>query len=157
MALPVLKSLEDCGDFSKTVEPFIPQLYALPGQLRDAITSPEQLKLVYLTTNPLISGFAASLVFGAIFLVVSEANRNYSQVDRMWSILPNLYVCHLAVWARLAGLNHSRIDLIAVFTTIWSVSICCSCSSHLFEATLMLVEGSSDVQLLASWWLPGWV
>jgi steroid 5-alpha reductase family enzyme len=54
--------------------------------------------------------------------VVSEVNRNYSQVDRMWSILPNLYVVHLAVWARLAGVPHSRLDLIVVATTVWSVS-----------------------------------
>lgn len=122
MALPIFKSIEDCGDYSRAVEPFIPQLYDLPYQLWDAITKPEQLKLLYITTNPLVSAFAASLVLGAIFFVVSEINRNYSQVDRMWSILPNLYVVHLAVWARLAGLPHGRIDLVAAFTTIWSVS-----------------------------------
>ena len=121
MALPFLKSLEDCGDYSKTVEPFLPQLYALPYQILDAFTNPTAMKQLYIETNPLISGFAASLAFGFIFLVVSEINRNYSQVDRLWSILPNLYVVHLAVWARLAGISHSRIDLVAVSTTIWSV------------------------------------
>lgn len=121
MALPLVKSLADCGDFAKTVEPYIPQLYALPGQVLEAITSPAALKELYIQTNPLISAFAASLVFGFIFLVVSEINKNYSQVDRLWSILPNLYIIHLAGWARLAGVPHSRIDLIAAFTTLWSV------------------------------------
>lgn len=123
MALPVLKSLQDCGDYSKTVEPFIPQLYDLPYQVWDAITKPEQLKLLYIATNPLVSAFAVSLVLGGIFFIVSEVNKNYSQVDRMWSVIPNLYVIHLAFWARLAGLPHGRIDLVAAFTTIWSVSL----------------------------------
>lgn len=117
--LPVLNALEDCSDYSKTVEPFIPQLYEVPSQLLNNVGN---LKQLYIDTNPLIAGFAASILFGGIFLVVSEFNRNYSQVDRMWSILPNLYVVHIAVWARLAGLPHQRIDLIALFTSLWSVS-----------------------------------
>ncbi|KAM5351316.1 hypothetical protein ACJ41O_004039 [Fusarium nematophilum] len=120
MALPFLKSIEDCGDYAKTVEPFIPQLYALPEQILENLANPSALKQLYIDTNPLISGFAASLALGLIFLVVSEINRNYSQVDRAWSVLPNLYIVHLAVWARLAGLPPSRIDLVAAATTIWS-------------------------------------
>lgn len=120
MALPILKSVQDCGDFSLTVEPFIPQFYALPNELLQ-VRSLEHLKLVYITTNPLVSAFAASLFLGGIFSVVSEINKNYSQVDRMWSILPNLYIVHLAAWTRLADLPHGRIDMIVAFTTIWSV------------------------------------
>ena len=121
MALPLLMSLEDCGDYSKTVEPFIPQLYDLPYQVLDNIGSIDGLKQLYINTNPLITGFAASITLGFVFLVVSEINRNYSQVDRMWSLLPNLYVVHLATWARRADLPHSRIDLVAAATTLWSV------------------------------------
>lgn len=131
MALPLLKSLEDCADFSKTVEPYLPQLYALPNEVLSNIASPTALKHLYLRTNPLISGFAISLVLGFVFLVVSEYHKNYSQVDRMWSILPNLYVIHFAVWARLAGAPHSRLDLIAVFTTLWSVGHILACISGL--------------------------
>ncbi|RSL76101.1 hypothetical protein CEP51_010270 [Fusarium floridanum] len=120
MAFPFLKSIEDCGDYAKTVEPFIPQLYALPGQILDNIADPSGLRQLYIDTNPLISAFAASVAFSFIFLVVSEINRNYSQVDRMWSLLPNLYIVHLAVWARLAGVPSSRIDLVAAATTVWS-------------------------------------
>ncbi|PHH89099.1 hypothetical protein CDD83_6642 [Cordyceps sp. RAO-2017] len=117
--LPVLKSLRDCGDYALTVEPFVAQLYALPARLA-SIQSLDDLRQLYIETNPLMSAFAASVVLAAVFLLVSEANRNYSQVDRMWSILPNLYIVHLAIWARLAGLPHSRIDLVAAFSTIWS-------------------------------------
>ncbi|KAL3964731.1 hypothetical protein VFPBJ_03544 [Purpureocillium lilacinum] len=122
MLLPVIKSLRDCGEYALTVEPFIPQLYTLPSRLLHA-GSLDGLAQVYIETNPLITGFAVSLVLGFVFLVVSEVNRNYSQVDRMWSILPNLYIIHLATWARLAGLPHSRIDLVAAFSTLWSIRL----------------------------------
>jgi steroid 5-alpha reductase family enzyme len=122
MSLPVLKSIEECGDYAKAVEPFIHQLYELPARVLASIASPAELKYVYATTNPLISGFAISILLGGVFVVASEINRNYSQVDRFWSILPNLYIIHYAIWARVAGLPHSRIDLVAVFSTLWSVS-----------------------------------
>ena len=44
MALPVVKTLADCADFSKTVEPFLPQLYALPNEVAAVITNVEGLK-----------------------------------------------------------------------------------------------------------------
>ncbi|CAH0049122.1 unnamed protein product [Clonostachys solani] len=120
MALPTLQTIKECGDYAKTVEPFIPQLTGLPFNL---LNNTDGLAQLYVETNPLVSAFAASVVFSVLFFLVSEFNRNYSQVDRLWSILPNLYVVHLAVWARLAGLPHSRIDLIAVFTSLWSARL----------------------------------
>jgi steroid 5-alpha reductase family enzyme len=123
MALPNISALEDCADFSKAVQPFIPQLYALPAKFLDVIWSREGLLNLYRETNPLISGFAVSLVLGAVFLVVAEINRNYSQVDRCWSLLPTLYIAHFDAWARLTGVPAQRIDLALLFSTIWSVSM----------------------------------
>ncbi|KAL7960716.1 hypothetical protein V8C34DRAFT_275453 [Trichoderma compactum] len=123
MALPQVKSLQDCVDYSKVVEPFLPQLYQLPHRIWESIDSLDALRELYVTTNPLISGFAASLAVGLLALIASEINRNYSQIDRLWSILPNLYVVHIALWARVAGLPHGRVDLIAVCTTIWSIRL----------------------------------
>jgi hypothetical protein len=122
MALPLVKSLQDCADYHQTVEPFIPQLYALPQRLLDTAGSPASLRQLYIETNPLVSGFAISIALGFVFLIVSEINRNYSQVDRMWSLLPNLYIIHFAVWANVAGLPTNRLNLIAAFSSIWSVS-----------------------------------
>lgn len=121
MALPTLSALEDCADFSKTVEPFIPQLYALPEKVLDVVTGRQSLLGLYTETNPVISGFAASLVLGAVFLVVAEVTRNYSQVDRCWSILPTLYIAHFDAWARLSGIPSRRIDAVLLFSVIWSV------------------------------------
>ncbi|KAG9257278.1 uncharacterized protein F5Z01DRAFT_462106 [Emericellopsis atlantica] len=123
MALPLLKTLKECGEYAKTVEPFWPQLYELPYKLLNSYHSLDRLKQLYIDTNPLMSGLAASLFLAPIFLIVSEINRNYSQVDRMWSILPNLYVVHIALWARAAGMPHERIDLAAITTTIWSIRL----------------------------------
>ncbi|KAJ2965830.1 hypothetical protein NQ176_g10432 [Zarea fungicola] len=121
--IPALLSLQDCADYTKTVQPFLPQLYALPQVLMNNGADLAGLKGIYIETNPLVTGFSVSVLLGAIFLAVSELNRNYSQVDRMWSILPNLYVIHFAVWARLAGFAHHRLDLVAIATTIWSARL----------------------------------
>ena len=148
-ALPALPSIEDCSNFAITVEPFLNQLYQLPERLVDSAGSLEALKRVYVETNPLVTGFAASIVIAGICLIVSEVNRNYSQVDRLWSILPNLYIIHLASWARLAGLPHGRIDLVAVFSTAWSVSRECISYLHepypLVSLILTLCKDSLDV------------
>ena len=122
MALPTLHALEECADFSKTVEPFLPQLYALPAKLADVLAGREDLVKLYTNTNSLISGFAISILLGAVFLVAAEVNRNYSQVDRFWSLLPTIYIAHFDLWARLAGIPSQRIDAALLFSTIWSVS-----------------------------------
>lgn len=123
MALPALTALEECSDFSKTVEPFIPQLYTLPGELAQVLQKREGLLDLYVSTNPLISGFAISLFLGAVFLVAAEANRNYSQVDRFWSLLPTFYVAHFDLWARLAGVPSQRIDVALAFSAVWSARL----------------------------------
>jgi steroid 5-alpha reductase family enzyme len=123
MAVPTLHALEECSDFSKTVEPFIPQLYALPERLSAVISGNESLVKVYAETNPLISGFAISIFLGAVFLVAAEVNRNYSQVDRFWSLLPTFYIAHFDLWARLTGVPSQRIDAALLFSTVWSIRL----------------------------------
>ena len=103
MALPTLLALEDCADYSKTVEPFLPQLYSLPEKLLDVVARRQSLSSLYIETNPLVSGFAFSIFLGAVFLVASEINRNYSQVDRFWSLLPTFYIAHFDLWARMGA------------------------------------------------------
>ncbi|KAK5173860.1 uncharacterized protein LTR77_002541 [Saxophila tyrrhenica] len=123
MALPVITSLADCADFSKTVEPYIPQLYAFPSNFANAITNPEALKHLYLTTNPIISGLAFSIATFPIFFIVAEINKNYSQVDRVWSILPTIYHIHYAVWARLNGMPTQLVDNVLAFSVVWSTRL----------------------------------
>jgi len=56
-----------------------------------------------------------------LVLIVSEFNRNYSQVDRLWSFLPAIYNAHYALWAHMAGLPTQKLDHIMAITTLWSV------------------------------------
>jgi hypothetical protein len=60
VAMPLIKTLTDCASFSTTVEPWIPQLYALPEKIIANIGDLEALKDLYTATNPIISGFAFS-------------------------------------------------------------------------------------------------
>jgi len=89
LPLPSVSSLSEVSSYNSTVSPFVPQLYELPGKFLQHATSFNDLKLLYLSTNPLIMAFAISLALSPIFLVISEINKNYSQVDRVWSILPS--------------------------------------------------------------------
>lgn len=123
MALPTLKTLSDCASFSRTVTPFIPQLQTLPQRVFSSISDPQELKNIYLTTNPLITAFAISLALAPIFLIVSEANKNYSQVDRLWSILPTFYNAHYTIWAHMVGLPTKRLDNMLAFSVVWSVRV----------------------------------
>jgi hypothetical protein len=122
MALPPLESVVECADFSKTVVPYISQLYTLPEQLLQSYNKPEELQAIYLATNPLVSAFAFSLFISPLFLLISEINKNYSQVDRCWSLLPTLYNAHYVLYAHLAGLPTQRLDNLIAVSTVWSVS-----------------------------------
>jgi steroid 5-alpha reductase family enzyme len=126
MALPVVKTLAECADFSKTVEPYIPQLYDLPQRILQSWSNTTELQNVYMNTNPLISAFALSLFLAPIFLVVSEIWRNYSQVDCWWSILPTVYNAHFTIYAHLSGIPTQRLDNLIAFSVAWSVRISCN-------------------------------
>ncbi|OTB08359.1 hypothetical protein M426DRAFT_316983 [Hypoxylon sp. CI-4A] len=123
MALPWVKTLEDCADYTQVVEPFIPQLLELPSKLVDVVSSHDSLIELYKTTNPLVSGLAFAIFLGGIFLIVSEINRNYSQVDRLWSLLPTIYNAHFAAWSHLNGLPSQRLDLILFWSVLWSARL----------------------------------
>ena len=122
MALPQLQSIADCADISKVILPFVPQLTSLPTKILEAGKDVDALQEIYLNTNPLATAVAFSLFLVPLFLVASEINRNYSQVDRFWSILPAVYTGHFAVWSRLNGLSISEVNTAFFFILIWSVS-----------------------------------
>ena len=122
MALPIVRSVADCSDFSLTVSPYVYQLYDLPQQLLQSWNNPTELLHIYLRTNPLISGFAFALFLVPLVLLVSEFNRNYSQVDRLWSLLPTIYNAHFVTYAHLANLPTDTLDNLIAVSVVWSVS-----------------------------------
>ena len=122
MALPVTETVADCADLARTVLPYVSQLYDLPQQVLQSYNDPAELQKIYLSTNPLLTAFAFSLFVSPIFLIVSEINRNYSQVDRFWSILPTIYNTHYVLYAHLTGLPTQRLDNLLAVSIVWSVS-----------------------------------
>ena len=145
MALPLVKTFADTADFQKTVLNYLPQLYDLPQRIFESINNPQALKVIYISTNPLISAFAFSLFLAPIFLIVSEVNKNYSQVDRCWSVLPTLYNAHYTAYAHLAGVPPRRLDTLLIVSSIWTVCI----SKFWLDDRLTLDTGSPYIQLLA--------
>lgn len=123
MALPSVKTLVECGQYDTSFEPFLPQLYALPQQIWASIGDLGALKDIYLNTNPAMSGLGLSIAMMPVFFIVAEVNKNYSQVDRVWSILPALFNLHYAFWARANGLETERLNSVAVFSVAWSVRL----------------------------------
>ncbi|KIW82652.1 hypothetical protein Z517_05679 [Fonsecaea pedrosoi CBS 271.37] len=123
MALPVVLNLAECSDYSSTVAPYLYQLVSLPNILSSSITNSAALKQLYLDTNPLITSIAFGIALAPIFLLVSEVNKNYSQVDRVWSILPTVYTLHYAVYSHLAGLHTARLDALCIVGFLWSVRL----------------------------------
>lgn len=121
MALPVVRTLTECADYFSTVAPYLDQLRAVPQVVFDSMANPAALKQVYLDTNPLLTSLAFAFAISPIFLITSEINRNYSQVDRFWSILPTIWNIHYAVYGHLAGVDSTRIDAAAAVSTLWSV------------------------------------
>lgn len=119
--LPDIQSAIECADFGRTVSPFVSQLATLPTRLFEAGLDANKLNEVYLTTNPFITTIAFALFLSCVFLVVSEVNRNYSQVDRFWGFIPCVCTVHYAVWARVAGLPTARVDSVALFGIFWGV------------------------------------
>jgi len=119
--VPGIYSLSDCASFATTFRPYLPQLSVLPAAFyKAAMTSSQALLNFYSDTNPVLLGFGFSIFAGAVFLVVAEANKNYSQVDRMWPILPFSYVLHYNLWARRNGIPSARLDLAVLVIGLWA-------------------------------------
>ncbi|KAJ5574229.1 uncharacterized protein N7459_008656 [Penicillium hispanicum] len=123
LPLPRVESLVDCTSFQFTVLPYLAQLQWLPASLREAGWDLQSLKAVYLATNPMVSAIAIGSALAALFFLAAEVNRNYSQVDRFWSILPAMYNVHFAAWARLAGIRTQTLDTVAVISVLWSIRL----------------------------------
>ncbi|KAI5293696.1 hypothetical protein KEM52_005305 [Ascosphaera acerosa] len=126
MAIPGLPKIDipsDIGDYGLTVAPFWPQLCALPARLYDAGLDFDALKHVWLTTNPLMMALAVALATAPVFFVVGEANRNYSQVDRCWGLLPVLFNVHYLLWAHMHGLPTLTLRAIVVLSYAWGLRL----------------------------------
>lgn len=119
----LIDALRLCSSWNPSVTQQFSQIQAFPSRFLESVGSVHDLKEFYLDSSPLVTAFALSLAFAPIFLVVSEVNRNYSQVDRCWSLLPTFYIGHFTLWAHLKEWPTQRLDLLLGCATLWSVSL----------------------------------
>lgn len=123
MALPVVQIASDCADYARTLRPYLNDLRPLLRMIREHITDTAALQQLYVDTNPFIFGVAVSLFLSPFFLFFAELNQNWSQIDRVWSILPTLYNAHWAIWTHMSGLASDRMDLRLLVSTLWSIRL----------------------------------
>ncbi|RPA99809.1 DUF1295-domain-containing protein [Choiromyces venosus 120613-1] len=121
LPLPTVSSISEITDFSKTVTPFLHQLSI--SHIKPLLTGQVPVKEWYLSTNPLITAAHFALAMTLIVLAASEINRNYSQVDRLWSLLPTIYIGHYTLFAHMNGLDTQRLDTLTAFSLLWSVRL----------------------------------
>lgn len=108
----------------QTVAPYLPQLYNLPYKVAAHITDVRALQELYASTNPLMTALAFAVFFVTpVVLAVAEFNKNYSQVDRLWSMLPVIYNVHYTMWAHINGLPTSRLDHVMAVSLIWGARL----------------------------------
>jgi len=72
------------------------------------------------TGDPLWVAVGACAVLTAACWLASVVTGNYSQVDRLWSIVPPAYMTYFAA---SAGLADARLNLMAVLTGLWGVRL----------------------------------
>jgi steroid 5-alpha reductase family enzyme len=58
------------------------------------------------------------LIVVALCFIVSEITRNYSQVDKLWSLLPPAYA-----WITVAAFPTARTVIMAVLVTLWGLRL----------------------------------
>lgn len=75
---------------------------------------------LYQTTDPLTSAIYIATGFALLCWVLSLLTREYSWVDRLWSITPPLFAIH---FAGAAGFEDARLNLMAGLTVLWGVRL----------------------------------
>ncbi len=72
------------------------------------------------TTDPLTSALWGAGAFALLCWVLSLITREYSWVDRLWSITPPLFSVHFAAHA---GFDDARLNLMAALAVLWGVRL----------------------------------
>lgn len=75
---------------------------------------------LYEATDPLVTALWLAGGFALLCWVLSLVTREYSWVDRLWSITPPLFAVHFAAHA---GFEDARLNLMAALTVLWGVRL----------------------------------
>jgi len=75
---------------------------------------------LYTSTDPLVSALWAAGGLALVCWVLSLITKEYSWVDRLWSITPPLFAVH---FAGHVGFSDARLNLMAALTALWGVRL----------------------------------
>jgi len=75
---------------------------------------------LYKTTDPLTTALWVAGALALLCWVLSLITKEYSWVDRLWSITPVLFAVHFAGYA---GFNDARLNLMAALALLWGVRL----------------------------------
>ena len=79
-----------------------------------------QLIELYKATDPLTTALWVAGALALLCWVLSLITKEYSWVDRLWSITPVLFAVHFAGYA---GFNDARLNLMAALAVLWGVRL----------------------------------
>ncbi|GAA5807191.1 hypothetical protein MFLAVUS_000546 [Mucor flavus] len=83
-----------------------------------------EIQAFYKNTDPLVSALYFTTILISIHYVMSEITKNYSQVDKAWSILPAVYAWHFTIHDYvLHGSFHPRLLAATVLISIWGTRL----------------------------------
>ena len=75
---------------------------------------------LYRSTDPLVTALWGAGAFALVCWVLSLLTKEYSWVDRLWSITPPLFAVHFAAYV---GFTDARLNLMAALTVLWGVRL----------------------------------
>jgi len=75
---------------------------------------------LYQSTDPLVTALWVAGGFALLCWILSLITKEYSWVDRLWSITPPLFAVHFAA---CAGFDDARLNLMAALTLLWGVRL----------------------------------
>lgn len=75
---------------------------------------------LYAKTDPLVSALWLCAAFSALCWLLSLFTREYSWVDRLWSITPVIYTAHFAAHA---GFRDARLNVMALLVALWGLRL----------------------------------
>eukprot|EP00761_Pharyngomonas_kirbyi_P014699 gb/GECH01014729.1/.p1 GENE.gb/GECH01014729.1/~~gb/GECH01014729.1/.p1 ORF type:complete len:321 (+),score=20.73 gb/GECH01014729.1/:1-963(+) len=82
------------------------------------------IKHFYLSADPFISGLGIVTIITLWCYIASLITRNYSQVDKLWPILPVIYAWHFILQSYLAtNTLVIRALIMAILVTIWGIRL----------------------------------
>eukprot|EP00294_Goniomonas_avonlea_P001479 CAMPEP_0114550722 /NCGR_PEP_ID=MMETSP0114-20121206/6220_1 /TAXON_ID=31324 /ORGANISM="Goniomonas sp, Strain m" /LENGTH=306 /DNA_ID=CAMNT_0001735505 /DNA_START=12 /DNA_END=928 /DNA_ORIENTATION=- len=84
-----------------------------------AVRNPVQLYDWYMSVDPLVSGAALMFLIAIYSTLMGPITGNYSQVDKMWSITPFVYMWNFAY---RSGWNQ-RLVVMACLSTVWGLRL----------------------------------